>query len=76
MPPHKGKSLRRQDDFDMARADVQEMRPEKILAFSVRDIYLRHRDEFLVFANVVGEAFVAHRVNFTRDNKSIGPNFY
>jgi len=55
---------------------VEEVRTEQVLLGAVADLHLRYGDEVLVLADIVGKAFVAEGVDFTRDNKAVGPNFY
>lgn len=59
----------------MTRTHVQEVRAEKVFAFAIRHVHLGHGDEFFVFTDIIGEAFVTHRVDFSRNDKCIGPNF-
>lgn len=59
----------------MAGAHVQEVGTEQVMFVLVAHLHLSHGNKVLVFANVVGKAFIAEGVNFTRDNKTVGPNF-
>lgn len=49
---------------------------EQVLFVAVGNLNLGNRNEFLVFANVVGKAFVTECVDFAGDNEVVGPNFY
>ena len=60
----------------MARAHVQEVSPEQILFAPIANTHLRNGDKILIFADVVRETFIAERIDFARDNKAVGPNFY
>ena len=60
----------------MSRTHVQEVRTEQVLFTSVAHAHLRYGNKVLVFTDVVREAFVAERIDFARDDKAVGPNFY
>ena len=60
----------------MAGAHVQEVRTEQILFALVAHTHLRDGNKVLVFTDVVRETFVAERIDFARDDKAVGPNFY
>lgn len=64
-----------QNDFDMARAHVEEVSTEQVLFGTVTDGNLGNCDKVLVFADIVRKAFVAKGVDFTRNHKIICPNF-
>ena len=63
-------------DFDMARTHVQEVGTEQVLVVPVAYLDLGNRDEVLVLANIVGKALVTQRVDFARNDKTVGPDFY
>ena len=60
----------------MAGAHVQEVRTEQILFALVAHAHLRNGNKVLVFADVVRETFIAECIDFARDDKAVGPNFY
>ena len=60
----------------MAGAHVQEVRTEQVLFTPVTHAHLRDGNKVLVFTDIVREALVAERIDFTRNDKAIGPNFY
>ena len=60
----------------MPRAHVEEVRTEEVLLVPVAHLHLSHGNEVLVFADIVGKAFVAERIDFTGNNKTVCPNFY
>lgn len=68
--------LRRENNLNVIRADIEEMRTEQILLVPVTDAHLSHRDEVLVFTDIVRQAFVTQRVNLARNDKIICPHFY
>lgn len=68
--------LRREDNFNMTGTYIQKMRTEQVLLTAVADADLRHSNEVLIFANVVGKAFVTKSVDFACDDKAVCPNFY
>ena len=68
--------LCRENNLDVVSAHVQEVRTKQVLFGAVADLHLRDGDKVLVLADIVGETFVAEGVDFTRDNKAVGPNFY
>ena len=59
----------------MAGAHVQEVRTEQILFALVAHAHLRDGNKVLVFADIVREALIAERIDFTGNNKAVGPNF-
>ena len=60
----------------MIRADVQEVSTEQVLLISVANSHLSHRDKVLVFTDIIRQALVTQRVDFTRNDKIICPHFY
>lgn len=60
----------------MVGTDVQEMRAEQVLLVPVANAHLSHRDEVLVFTDIVRQALVTQRVNLARNDKIICPHFY
>jgi len=67
--------LRRENNLDVTRAHIEEVRTEQVLFALVADFHLRDGNKVLVLADVVRKALVAERVDFAGNDKAVGPDF-
>lgn len=59
----------------MVGTHVQEVGTEQVLLGTVANLHLGHGNEVLVFADVVGKAFVTESVDFASNNETVCPDF-
>ena len=66
----------REDNLNVASAHIKEVRTEQVFFVPIANAHLSHRDKIFVFTDIIRQAFVSKRVNFTRNDKIICPHFY